>query len=87
MMSLGARLTFAMRPSRTRDLTKAALLGLLIVVRVREGVVTRRVYFGRGHPVYGLFDVGAFLVMATAGVAARRARRGRELPLPSRAAR
>jgi hypothetical protein len=34
-----------------------------------------------------LFDVGALLVMAIAAVLARRARRGRELPLPSRAAR
>jgi EmrB/QacA subfamily drug resistance transporter len=34
-----------------------------------------------------LFDVGALLVMAGAAVFARQARRGRELPLPSRAAR
>ncbi|HEX7267261.1 MAG TPA: hypothetical protein VF256_07540 [Streptosporangiaceae bacterium] len=34
-----------------------------------------------------LFDVGALLVMATAAVVGRRARRGRELPLPGQAAR
>lgn len=50
---------------RYAPVAKVLLLVLLIAVRVSDGLTERRTYFGRGHAVYGLFDVDRFVRAGT----------------------
>jgi hypothetical protein len=46
---------------RYASLAKVLLLVILISVRVSDGLLQRRSYFGRGRVVYGMFDVDRFV--------------------------
>jgi hypothetical protein len=48
------------RPRRYSAAVSAVVFVLLTSIRLHDGVVHRRMYFGAGHPVYGLFDVKRF---------------------------
>ena len=59
--SLPAEPGTALSRWRYAPLAKALLLVVLISVRVSDGFAQRRTYFGRGHGVYGMFDVDRFV--------------------------
>jgi len=46
---------------RYAPLAKVVILAILISVRVSDGFAQRRSFFGRGHAVFGMFDVDRFI--------------------------
>jgi hypothetical protein len=52
-------------PARQRwyhsPLIAGLILGLVAAPRIKDGIAYRQSFFGAGHPVYGLFDVTAFV--------------------------